>query len=58
MGVVPSNGRGVVWPVLAAASGDNLSSIADRFGITLDELTTTSGACGGIVPGKRLALSP
>lgn len=56
--MVPSNGRGVVWPVLAAASGDNLSSIADRFGITVDELTTTSGACGGIVPGKRLALSP
>ena len=40
------------------ASGDNLSSIADRFGITMDELTTTSGAYAGIVPGQRLALRP
>jgi LysM repeat protein len=40
------------------ASGDNFSSIADRFGITVDELSTTSGVYSGLVPGKRLALRP
>ena len=38
------------------ASGDNLSSIADRLGITVDELTTTSGAYGQLQPGMKLAL--
>ena len=40
------------------ASGDNLSSIADRLGITVDELTTTSGAYGQLQPGMKLALKP
>jgi hypothetical protein len=40
------------------ASGDNLASIADRFGIAVDELTTSSGAYGALVPGKNLALRP
>lgn len=38
------------------ASGDNLSSIADRLGITVDELTTNSGAYGQLQPGMKLAL--
>ncbi|WP_440294438.1 LysM peptidoglycan-binding domain-containing protein [Humibacter sp.] len=50
-----STGDPVMYVV---ASGDNLSSIADRLGITVDELTTTSGAYAGIVPGQRLALRP
>lgn len=50
-----STGDPVMYVV---ASGDNLSSIADRLGITVDELTTTSGTYAGIVPGQRLALRP
>lgn len=39
-------------------SGDNLSSIADRLGMTLDELTTVSGAYGELLPGNKLDLKP
>ncbi|GAB3388529.1 hypothetical protein GCM10027568_09630 [Humibacter soli] len=39
-------------------SGDNISSIAERLGITVDELTTTSEAYGALLPGKKLALKP
>ncbi|GAB3608293.1 hypothetical protein GCM10027414_04180 [Humibacter ginsengiterrae] len=40
------------------ASGDNLSSIADRLGITFDELTTNSGAYEMLQPGQKLDLRP
>lgn len=39
------------------AAGDNLSSIAERFGISLDDLITRAEAYGAIHPGDKLNLA-
>lgn len=39
------------------ASGDNLSTIAERLGITLDDLISRAGAYAAIHPGDRLSLA-
>lgn len=38
------------------AAGDNLSSIAERLGISLDDLISRAEAYGGIHPGEKLSL--
>lgn len=51
--VVDGAGDPVAYVV---ASGDNLSTIAERLGITLDDLVSRAGAYAGIHPGDRLSL--
>lgn len=51
--VVEDAGNPVAYVV---AAGDNLSSIAERFGISLDDLITRAEAYGAIHPGDELNL--